>query len=221
MWFYIKLAWRNIFRNKKRTIIAGLAIGIGLTAMIFSDAFMIGMKNNMIKSATASFLGEAQIHRQGFRLTQEVEKTINNLDQVVSNLKKEEVVDRFTLRCQSFGMITSPANFSSVMVFGIEPSTEKHLSHIDDVLKEGEFFKGNNERDVVIGSDLAELLEVSLGDRVVITVAQAGSGDLSQDMFRVSGIYHFNIKDMDRGLAFIRLAKAQQMLGIGSGERCS
>ncbi len=51
MWFYIKLAWRNILRNKRRTIIAGLAIGIGLAAMIFSDAFMIGMKNNMIKSA--------------------------------------------------------------------------------------------------------------------------------------------------------------------------
>ncbi|MFQ5722779.1 MAG: ABC transporter permease [Candidatus Aminicenantales bacterium] len=217
MWFYIKLAWRNIFRNKRRTIIAGLAIGIGLAAMIFSDAFIIGMKNNMIKSATGSFLGEAQIHRQGFRLTQEVDKTINNLPLVISNLKKEETVDRFSLRCESFGMITSPANFTSVMVFGIDPANEKYLSHIDDVLKEGEFFQGSNERDIVIGSDLAELLEVNLGDRVVITVAQAGSGDLSQDMFRISGIYHFNIKEMDRGLAFIRLTKAQQMLGLGPG----
>ena len=217
MWFYIKLAWRNIFRNKRRTIIAGIAIGIGLAAMIFSDALMTGMKEAMIKSATDSYLGEGQIHRNGFRLTQEVEKTINNLEQVVSDLRKEEAVDRFTLRTVSFGMITSPANFSSVMFIGINPKTEKYISQVDDALKEGDFFKGNDERDIVIGSKLAELLEIGLGDRVVITVSQAKSGDLSQDMFRVSGIYHFNIKEMDTRFAFVRLPKAQQMLGIGSG----
>lgn len=215
MWFDIKLAWRNIFRNKRRTIIAGIAIGIGLASMIFTDALMIGMKDNMIKSATTSFLGEGQIHRSGFRLTQDVEKTINNLDQVVLNLEKEEAVDRFTLRTASFDMITSPANVSSIMFFGIDPETEKHLSQIDDAIKEGNFFEGDKTRDIVIGSELAELLEVALGDRVVITVSQAESGDLSQEMFRISGIYHFNIKEMDSGFAFVRLSKAQQMLGIG------
>lgn len=216
MWFDLKLAWRNIFRNKRRTVIAGIAIGIGLASMIFFDALMIGMKDNMIKSATASYLGEGQIHRNGFRLTQEAEKTINNLNQVLSNLKSEEVVDYFTLRTASFGMITSPANVSSVMFFGIDPETEKHLSQIDDAIKEGNFFEGDNERDIVIGSELAEVLEVALGDRVVITVSQAESGDLSQEMFRISGIYHFNIKEMDSGLAFARLPKAQQMLEIGN-----
>ncbi|MFB0565790.1 MAG: ABC transporter permease [Candidatus Aminicenantaceae bacterium] len=216
MWFDIKLAWRNIFRNKRRTIIAGIAIGIGLASMIFTDALMVGMKDNMIKSATTSFLGEGQIHRNEFRLTQEVERTINNLNQVVSNLEKEEAIDRFTLRTASFGMITSPANVSSVMFFGISPETEKHLSQIDDAIKEGSFFEGDNVRDIVIGSELAELLEVARGDRVVITVSQAESGDLAQEMFRISGIYHFNIKEIDSGLAFVRLSQAQKMLGIAN-----
>jgi ABC-type lipoprotein release transport system permease subunit len=88
MWFYIKLAWRNIFRNKRRTYIAGTAIGLGLASLIFSDALIIGMEDNMIKSATAAFLGEAQIHRKNFRTTQAVEKTINNLESVVESLKK-------------------------------------------------------------------------------------------------------------------------------------
>ena len=59
---------------------------------------MRGMVSNMIKAATASFLGEAQIHGEGFRETGEVEKTINNLEQVTENLKKEDIVDAFTLR---------------------------------------------------------------------------------------------------------------------------
>lgn len=215
MWFDIKLAWRNIFRNKRRTFIAGIAIGVGLAAMIFTDAVMIGMKDNMIKAATKSFLGEGQIHRLGFRLTQDVEKTINNLDWIISNLEKEDAVEKFTLRTSTFGMITSPANVSSVMFCGIHPPTERYLSQIDDVIREGDYFKGDEERNIVIGSDLAEVLEVGIGDRVVITVTQAKSGDLAQEMFRVSGIYHFNVKEMDSGMAFVRLSKAQEMLGIG------
>ena len=216
MWFDMKLAWRNIFRNKRRTFIAGIAIGVGLAAMLFTDALMIGMKDNMIRSATKSFLGEGQIHRKGFRLTPDVEKTINNLDGIISNLKQEEAVERFTPRTVTFGMITSPANVSSVMVYGIQPSSEKFLSQIDDVLKEGNYFKGDGERNIVIGSDLAELLEVGIGDRTVITATQAESGNLVQEMFRVSGIYHFNVKEMDTGMAFVRLSKAQEMLGIGN-----
>ena len=217
MRFYIKLAWRNMLRNKRRSIIAGIAIGVGLASMIFSDALIIGMKDNLVKSATTSFLGEGQIHRNGFRLTQDVEKTINNIDEITSRLNKEEVIESFTLRTSSFGMITSPANVSSIMFFGINPETEKHLSKIDDAIREGNFFDGESEYDIVIGSELAEILEVELGDRVVITVTQAYSGDLSQEMFRISGIYHFNAKEMDTAFAFVRLPKAQQMLGISTG----
>lgn len=216
MWFYIKLAWRNLFRNKRRTIIAGLAIGIGLASMMFTDSIMIGMKDSMIGSATDSFLGEAQIHRNGFRLTQDAGLTINNLEDVVAGLEAEDAVENFTPRTTSFSMITSSANFSTVMFVGIDPETERFLSQIDEAIQEGSYFEEKNERDIVIGSELAELLEIELGDRIVITVAQAETGDLSQEMFRISGIYHFNIKEMDVGFAFARLPKTQEMLGIGS-----
>jgi ABC-type lipoprotein release transport system permease subunit len=216
MWFTIKLAWRNLFRNKRRTFIAGTAIALGLASIMFTDAVMIGMKRVMIRSATDSFLGDAQIHREGFRLTQEVEATINDLQSVVADLEKEETVKNFTLRTISFGMITSPADVSSVLFVGVNPQTEKDISQIDDVIREGNYFGGENQRDILIGSKLAETLEVGMGDRVVVTVSQAGSGDLSQEMFRISGIYHFNIKEMDSGFAFARLPKAQEMLGIGN-----
>jgi ABC-type lipoprotein release transport system permease subunit len=216
IWTFIKLAWRNIFRNKRRSFIAGTAIGIGLASLIFVDALIIGMKRNMIHSATSSFLGEGQIHREGFRKTQEVEKTINRLDWVVSNLKQETIVKHFTLRVMSFAMINSASNMSAVNLVGVAPSTERYLSQIDEALKEGSYFKEGAKRNIIIGSKLAEILEVGLDDRIVITVAQAETGDLSQEMFRVSGIYHFNVREMDRGMAFVRLERAQQMLGIGN-----
>jgi len=213
---YLKLAIRNLFRNKRRTFIAGSAIGIGLAALIFTDALIIGMEVNMVASATESYLGEGQIHHQDFRSSYAVEGTINNLPEVIERLEKEEIVDKFTQRTMTFAMITSPANLSAVSMVGINPATERDLSQIDEAIISGNYFEGNNPRDIIIGSKLAEILEVDLGARVVMTVAQANTGDLSQEMFRISGIYHFNIKEMDRAMAFVRLPKAQEMLGIGN-----
>ena len=212
----VKLAWRNIFRNKRRTLIAATAIGIGLTALIFIDAFMIGMEETMIRTATASFLGDAQIHREGFREAQEVSLTIQALDSVTESLTKEEIVAHFTQRTLASSMITSPANVSAISLVGVHPPTEKFLSLIDDAITEGAYFEGDNSRDIVIGAKLAEILEIGLGDRVVVTVAQAESGELSQEMFRISGIYHFADAAMNSGMAFVRLEKAQEMLAIGN-----
>jgi ABC-type lipoprotein release transport system permease subunit len=214
MWFYIKLAWRNVLRNKRRTIIAGIAIGIGLACLIFYDGLIIGMEDVAIRSATDSFIGEAQIHREGFQSSRDTVLTINRSDEVIKDLEADTLVKDYSPRSLAMGMITSPANVNSVMLVGVDPRRERAISKIDDAIKEGNFFSEANSRDIVIGSKLAEILEVALGDRLVATVAAAHSGDLSQEMFRISGIYHFSIAEMDQGLAFIRLPVAQKMLGI-------
>ncbi|MFW6136526.1 MAG: ABC transporter permease [Candidatus Aminicenantaceae bacterium] len=217
MWFYVKLAWRNVFRNKRRTVIASTAIGIGLASLIFVDGLIIGMKDSMIRSATGSFLGEAQIHAEGYRQTREVEKTIHQPGEVQGELQQAGMVENFTPRVMSYAMITSAANVRSVQMVGVEPESESGVSKIDDAVQEGTFFGEDSPRDVLIGSELAEILEVSLGDRVVITVSQAESGDLSQEMFRISGMFHFNAQEMDKGMIFVRLGKAQEMLNLDGG----
>ena len=215
MWIYVKLAFRNLLRNKRRTFIAGTGIGIGLASLIFVDAVIIGMERNMVETATATFLGDGQVQRKGFRDTLESDLTIERLDWVIENLKQEPSVRQFSLRTMAYGTIASPANFSSVEMVGINPSTERQISEIDEAIIQGNYFEGENKRDIVIGSKLADVLEVGLGDRLVVTLAQAGTGDLSQELFRVSGIFKFNIAEMDNGMVFVRLAKAQEMLGIG------
>ena len=214
MWLYIKLAWRNIFRNKRRTVIAGTAIGIGLASLIFTDALVIGMKENMIRSATASFLGEGEIYRVGFQETRDVEKTIVDLGGAVKRLDGEPIVQHYAVRIMAQGMITSPANMSQVGLVGIEPGSERYLSQFDDALIKGSYFKGDNPRDIVVGDGMAELLEVGIGDRIVVTVAQAGTGELAQEMFRVSGMFHMNVEEMDKGMALIRIEKARDMLNL-------
>jgi lipoprotein-releasing system permease protein len=206
-----------MLRNKRRSFIAGSAIGIGLAALIYVDALMLGMERNMIDSATSTFLGQGRIQRKGFQDTQQADLTINRLDQVMSGLQKEPLLKRFTPRVLSFAMVSSPSNLSSVQLVGIDPESEKAVSEIDEAITKGSYFNGKDERDIVIGDKLAKTLKAELGDRLVVTVSQAGTGDLSQDLFRVSGIFHLNVSEMDGGMALVRLEKAQAMLGIGKG----
>ena len=210
----LKLAWKNIFRNKRRTFIASIAIGIGLAALIFLDALMIGMSDILAKTATDSFIGDAQIHLKDYRDTQDVLMTIQEVDEITSKLAKEKIVHNFARRTFSTGMIMSSANTSAINFVGVNPPKEKHISQIDDRIIEGEFFKEDNPHDIVIGSKLAETLEIGLGDKVVVTVAQAGSGDYFEDWFRISGIYYFADEGMNSGMAFVRLHKAQEMLAL-------
>lgn len=213
---FVKLAWKNMFRNKRRTLIAGLALGAGLAAIIFYDALALGTLNNMIRIATSSFIGQAQVMQKDFRQTEDASLTVVDGPRILEEVRREPVIELCTPRTISLCMITSPANLSNVKLVGVDPATERHLTKVDESTTKGAFFDGADERDLVIGTELAEDLEAGLGDRIVVTVSQARGGQLSQEMFRVSGIFDMHDPVMNGTMAFIRLPKAQKMLGIGS-----
>ena len=214
MLLLIKLAWRNMFRNARRTALASLAIGVGLAGLIFTDALMIGMVESMIRTATDSFLGHGQVHAEGFRTTLEVEKTVPDLPGLLRDLAADSGVEGHALRIQAFGMVASASNAGAVLLYGIDPRAERAMSKMDEALVEGSYLDDGDSRRILIGSKLAETLEVTIGDRVVVTVAEAETGELAQEMFRIGGIFHFNAREMDSGVGFVGLRRAQSLLGL-------
>ena len=97
----LKIAGRNLARHKRRTLLASLAIGVGLAALIFVDAMMYGMFDNMIHSATATFMGDGQIHAQEFRDTFEIERTVVDREALIGRLASDGRVAGFTERTQA------------------------------------------------------------------------------------------------------------------------
>ena len=212
---YLKLAWRNLFRNKRRTFLSALAIGVGIAALIFVDALLIGWKENMIRTATATFMGEGQVHHKGYRDTLEVDKTIDHPEKWVDRLTANPDILWVTCRTQGFGMIASPRNVRNILINGIDPMTEKNISKLDAAVIAGKFLKPHSEGNkILIGRKLADVLEVELGDKITLTVAQAETGDTAQEMFRISGIFEFKIRQMDRAMAFISLHRSQKLFNI-------
>ena len=211
----LKLAWRNVLRNKRRTVLSGLAVGITLASLIFVDGIYIGMLQSMLRTSTDSFLGQGQIHAAGFRDTLEVEKTIHNSQEVMKSLASEKILAGFSERTLSTAMLSSAAGMNSVLLYGIEPETERGMSVIDEAITEGDYLAPEGPGQILIGSKTAETLEVETGDRLVITLAQADTGELAQDMFRVGGIFHMGIREMDSGMAFIHIKKSRELLALG------
>ena len=212
--FLFKLAWRNNLRNKRRTFLVSLMVGLGLAALIFVDGMSIGMADNIVKAATSTFLGHAQIHRQEFRNSNDIDLAINERDRLLKQLAEDDKVADFTSRAVSFSMLASASNSDSVMLYGIDCEREKRISKIDDFINKGEFLKEGGQNEIIIGSQLAENLEVDIDEHIIVTVAQYKTGELAQGMYRIAGIFHSNSKVLDKSLAFIKLDEIQKLLAM-------
>jgi ABC-type lipoprotein release transport system permease subunit len=213
----LRMAWRNLFRNRRRTLLTSTIIAMGLACLILTDAIVLGLVDSMVATATDSFLGQAQVHADRFRVEGKVEQTIPHLPSVVRHLQRDPSVAAFSQRTLSMSMVASATGAESVMLYGVDPEHEKDLSILHRSIQSGQFLDASRGPGILLGSRLAHTLQASVGDRIVVTCAKAGTGELSQEMLRVAGIFSFHTALMDRNVAFIGLDRSQKMLGLGSG----
>ena len=147
-----KLAWRNLWRNRVRTLLSSFIIAFGLVALVFVDGLMEGMTVNMVKNATETFLGHAQLHRKGFRDEMDIKRTIAELDERLRLLQKHPDLEHWSARVVSQGMLSSSGGAEPVLVLGVDPQQERHLSKFDEGLREGRYLESTEAREVMFGS---------------------------------------------------------------------
>ena len=210
-----KLAIRNLFRNTRRTTLTAILISFSLMALIMADGLMLGMKDLLVSSLTKNLVGEAQLHRMGFRDNFDVDLYFTGTDDLVADLRGRPEVTEVASRVLSGGMVSSSYNVATGMVFGIDAEAEARIGNIKKAIIEGQYLTGERG-EIMLGRPMAELLEVSLGDRIVITLSEADGGDLSQALFRVSGIYYFGLREIDHNTVFINADQARQAVGISA-----
>ena len=208
-----KLAFRNLFRNTRRTVLTSLLISSSLIVLILVDGLMHGMTNVMVGGITHTLEGEAQVARKGFRNDFEVEYTIDDPASVISQLEENKTLEGFGPRVIIGGMIASSYNTTGSLVYGVDAKQELKVSRISEAIIEGQYLSGE-PREILIGKPMAELLEVELGDRLIITAATVDTNEITQELFRLSGVFEFGPEEMDKNLVFINLDKAQSVLGM-------
>ena len=192
-----------------------MAIAIGLCAIIFVDGFMVGIKDSMIKTSTETYLGHAQIHSSGYLDSPDSENIINDKDRIVDLLKKDSNVSAYSERVISEGMITSPTNMLNVQIVGITPEQESKVSKLSKTIVEGEDLQ--SEVDILIGKKLAEKLDTRVGEKIVLTAPIPGTDELSQELYRVKGLFSLENNAQDLGYVFVPRQRLNESLGIDNG----
>ncbi len=214
---FLKIAWKNLFRNTRRTIIAGSGIGMGLAVLIFADSFMAGMSDNMIDNATGTFLGHGQIHAPLFRENGEVEHAIINPEKTIRRIDSMAEIKDHSERVIIQALVGSASKSQSIALWGVDRDQEKKLSMMDDRLSpKSEYLPRENS--ILIGQGLADELGIVLGERLIITAAKAETGEPMQELFIVDGIYSFGSKEMDMAVAMVNRPAAQRLIGFSDNQ---
>lgn len=211
-----KLAFRNLFRNTRRTVLTCLLIGFSLSALIIVDGVLLGTSKALVESITHLLFGEAQVHRRGFLDTFDADLYIKDPAELTALLTRSPAVAGFALRTISRGMVSSPHNVSAALIYGVDPDQESRLSRLKESVIDGNNLSGA-DTELLIGSDLVNLLEAKLGDRIVLTTSMVDGGGVSQQLFRLSGITQFGMRQLDSNAVFINLSRARELMGMGNG----
>ena len=208
------LAWRNLWRNHRRTTIMLAAITVGVWAMIFMTALMRGMVDDMLLNGIRSLPGEVQIHHPEYR----DDPSINNsmAPPGIELLEALQILQltAWTSRVRVPAVISSERDSRGAVLLGIEPGSEVQVSFDLDTISEGRFLEDSGDRGLVIGAKMAERLETDLGKRVVV-MSQDPDNNIADRGFRIVGIYRAKLASLEETYIYAGRETVQKLLKLG------
>jgi putative ABC transport system permease protein len=196
------LAWKNIWRNRKRSLIIITAITFGLWGGLLAGAIMMGWGESMVNTAIDRDLGNIQIHQPGFTGDRDVTHYIPKGMERINSIRTLPGVKAASGRTLVDGMAASPASTFGVRIEGIDPERESGVTNIKDLLVTGQYFKSNRKNTIIIGKKLADRLNLKLNSKAVLSF-QSLDNSLVYGAFRVEGIYKSQSSAFDESHVFV------------------
>ena len=210
MQLYLRLAWRNIWRHRRRTVIIVLAMGLSLGMMMFYDGLMDGFNNAIAGNAVRVLGGNVQVHAEGYRAKVDSNPLLPLKDDaaIVQAALAQPHVIAASRRIQTGGLITNREGAFSMTIIGIDPDAEEHVSLIAEHIVDGRYVESTDEDAVLIGKGLADSLVLKVGDRVTMVGSDIHKQNRQRSM-TVIGIYDIGIPSMEKTTSYISLTEAQ------------
>ncbi len=209
----VKIAWRNIWRNKRRTLITVASIMFALFFAIIMRGFQVGSYDKMKENAVESYSGYIQIHKKGYW----DDKNINNIfsfdKEILTKLESDERVNVVIPRLESFALASSGDFTKGVAVMGISPENEDKMTKVKSYLQEGEFINSKDNA-VMVAAGLAKFLNVKVRDTLVL-FSSGYHGATAAGLYPVKGILKLPIPEMNRGTVYLSISEAQTFFSTG------
>ena len=209
------LAWRNLWRNYRRTLIMLLAITVGVWAMIFMTALLRGMVDDMVKQGIVALPGHVQIHALGYRDDPSVTHSMPAPDPALQVVLNSEQVTAWTSRIKVPAMISSEYDNRGISLLGVDPAGETALGFKESDVIEGRFLTTADDPGIVIGRKLLKRLGTRLGKRVVV-MSQDPENAIVDRGFRIVGVFKAELESREESVIYASRDVVQTMLAMGS-----
>lgn len=205
---YIKLAWRNLWRNKKRTLIAAASVFFAVILSLIMRSMQKGYYDYMIDSSVRLFTGHIQIHGKGFWEKRSLEESMTFDESVINKLRNYKNIQKIIPRFETFSLISFGKISRVVQVIGIQPDIENDVTKIKEKIISGSYLT-EESNGILVAEGLANLLKVNVGDSIIL-YGQGYQGVTAASALAVAGIVRFSIPEQNKTFVYLPLKFAQE-----------
>lgn len=207
----IKLAWRNLWRNRKRTFITSSSVVFAVLLAISLNSVKEGMLVKMQENIVSFYSGAIQVHQNGYWDDQTINNTFEENGELVNTLASHENVTAIVPRLESFALTASEENSRGSLVVSIDPEKEQEITRIDQKISSGTFLEPDDQA-VLVTTGLAKYLKLEIGDTLVI-IGQGYHGVSAAGKYPIKGILDFASPQLNRSMVYLPLKEGQWLFG--------
>jgi ABC-type lipoprotein release transport system permease subunit len=214
----LQLAWRNLWRNPRRTFITMAAIAFGYAMLLFVACLMAGLRWQMIENGTSLMMSQIQVHAPGYYPNRSIQRTLGgrqgtDVNAMLSVIAADRRVYAAAPRVYGYGLLSAAHRSAGVELMGIVPDQEPKITILNRQIIKGTYLTAQKPKGVVMGDTLASTIGIELGTEVVL-LTQAADGSIGNDVYSVVGIFHTGLDSVDRGLVLMSLPALQDLLQL-------
>lgn len=204
---FLKIAWRNSMRNKRRTIITSASVFFAVFLALFMRSMQLGSYDNMITNIVGALTGNIQIHKAGYWDDKIIDNSFEYTSDIESVIKNTDHIVAATPRVELFALASHKKKTKGVMIIGVNPDAENAFSKLKDKLVDGEYLKANTNG-IIISEGLASYLKITVSDSIIL-LGQGFHGMSAAGIFPVIGIVKFPSPDLNKRLVYLNLESMQ------------
>ncbi|MBI2619728.1 MAG: ABC transporter permease [Ignavibacteriales bacterium] len=207
----LKLGWRNIWRNKRRSIITILAVTFAVMLSIAMRGIQLGTYDVNIRHVVELFAGYIQIQVPGYQKNPTLQKSFSPTDRLLAFMRSDSRIVGSAPRIVGDGLVSLRDKSQGALLFGVSPNDERLASKLMGRVVHGRFLLEGQDTEVVVGDKLFENLSASIGEQIVV-LAQGYDGSLGNLKFTIVGTVKTGMPEFDQSSVFMTLPAAQELL---------
>jgi ABC-type lipoprotein release transport system permease subunit len=215
MMLFLRLAWRNVWRQRRRTFLIAIGMGVTMAMLVLYDGVVAGFEQAIYGNAIQLLGGNVQVHAPGYseELSRKPLLPLNDPDAVVRAAESQPEVIAASKRILTGGLVTNREGAFAVSIIGVETDKEALISPVSDNISKGRYLEPDDGDMIVIGQGLATAMELEVGDRITM-VGSSKNEQTRQRTMTVVGIYDVGVPTVEKTTIYLSLNEAQQLFGL-------